>query len=121
MDINNNALVSENSSKSAHDAKYFLAAIVESSQDSIVTIDLNRVITSWNKAAEQLYGYKANEVIGKPLAMVMLPEDIINLIENVNKITHEITVPIYETVRLHKNGKMADLQIALSPVRNAKG
>lgn len=102
-------------------AKYFLAAIVESSQDSIVTIDLNRTITTWNKGAEVLYGYKANEVIGKSLEMVMLPRDFVKLIENVDKIRNEVFVPIYETVRLHKNGKQADLQIALSPVRDANG
>ena len=103
------------------DAKYFLAAIVESSQDSIVTITLDRIITTWNKSAEDLYGYKANEVIGKSLEVVMLPKDISLLIENVRKISHEIKVPMYETVRLHKNGKQADLQIALSPVKNALG
>jgi PAS domain S-box-containing protein len=86
-----------------------------------VSIDFNRKVTSWNKAAEHLYGYKAEEVIGKPLEMVMLPVDIITLIENVNKISRDISVPIYETVRLHKNGKQADLQIALSPVRNSSG
>lgn len=102
-------------------AGYMLAAIVESSQDSIVTIDLDRNITSWNKGAENLYGYPAVEVIGKPLSLVMLPQDIGVLIENVIKITHEINVPIYETVRIHKNGKLADLEIALSPVRNAAG
>ena len=101
--------------------KYFLAAIVESSQDSIVTIDMNRVVTTWNHAAENLYGYKANEVIGKSLEMVMLPKDVRDLIEKVDKIRDEISVPIYETVRLHKNGKQADLQIALSPVKSATG
>jgi PAS domain S-box-containing protein len=109
----------EDSTEQMH--KYFLAAIVESSQDSIVSIDLNRVITTWNKAAENLYGYKAEEVIGKPLALVMFPEDILDLIGKVDKIRHEISVPIYETVRLHKNKQQTDLQIALSPVRNAKG
>ena len=76
-------------------AKYLLAAIVESSQDSIVTIDLNHIITSWNKGAENLYGYPADEVIGKPLKIVMLPEDIVGLMENVIKITHEIEVALY--------------------------
>jgi two-component system sensor histidine kinase VicK len=121
MITKNDAVVKDKSGPSEQDAKYFLAAIVESSQDSIVTIDLNRVITSWNKAAEDLYGYKSDEVIGNHLEMVMLPKDIVDLIEKVEKISHEISVPIYETVRLHKNGKEADLQIALSPVRNLSG
>lgn len=104
-----------------HLHKYFLAAIVESSQDSIVTINLNRVITTWNKAAENLYGYMAEEVIGKSLEMVMLPEDFVDLIDKVKSIKDEVPVPIYDTIRLHKNGNQADLQIALSPVRNANG
>ncbi len=102
-------------------AKYYLAAIVESSQDSIVTIDFNRIITTWNKAAEDLYGCKAGEVIGKSLEMVMLPRDFVALVENVASIRNDVTVPIYETVSLHKNGKQADLQIALSPVRDETG
>lgn len=101
--------------------QYLLASIVESSQDSIVTIDLNRIITSWNKGAEDLYGYSAGEVIGKPLSMVMLPTDIQDLIDKVDKIVQELVVPIYETVRVHKNGKQADLEILLSPVRNLQG
>lgn len=102
-------------------AKYFLAAIVESSQDSIVSIDVNRIVTSWNKGAEILYGYTADEVIGKSLGIVMLPKDIQDLIEKVANIKQEVFVPIYETVRMHKSGKSADLQIALSPVRNSEG
>lgn len=101
--------------------RYLLASIVESSQDSIVSINLNRVVTSWNKGAEDLYGYKAEEVIGKPLGVVMLPLDIEDLIEKVNDIIHEVTVPIYETIRLHKNGKSAGLEILLSPVRDHLG
>ncbi|MGN6492024.1 MAG: sensor histidine kinase [Agriterribacter sp.] len=104
-----------------HEAKYLLASIIESSQDSIVSIDLNRVITSWNKGAEDLYGYSAAQAIGKSLEMVMLPQDIVDLIGKVDKISHEIVVPLYETVRLHKNGKEADLQIALSPIRDSSG
>lgn len=102
-------------------AKYMLASIVESSQDSIVTIDLDRVITSWNAGAENLYGYPASEVVGKSLDIVMLPEDIVGLIAKIDSIIHEVSVPLYETVRLHKNGRQADLQIALSPVRDESG
>jgi len=103
------------------EAKYLLAAIVQSSQDSIVSIDLNRKITSWNKGAENLYGYLADEVIGKSLDMVMLPEDIVGLIKKIENVVDEVSNPLYETVRLHKNGKQADLQIALSPVRDSAG
>lgn len=102
-------------------SQYLLASIVESSQDSIVTIDLRRIITSWNKGAENLYGYSAEEVIGRPLSLVMLPRHIQDLINKVNDIVHELTVPIYETIRVHKNGREADLEILLSPVRDVSG
>lgn len=101
--------------------QYLLASIVESSQDSIVTIDLNRIITSWNKGAEHLYGYKAEEVMGQPLSLVMLPGDIPGLINKVDDILQEITVPVYETLRIHKEGQELDLEILLSPVRDASG
>ena len=105
----------------SNEARYLLASIVESSQDSVVTIDLDRIITSWNKGAEHLYGYTAEEVIGRPLSIVMLPKDIEDLIRKVNDIIFEITVPIYETVRVHKNGRHTDLEIMLSPVRDPEG
>ncbi len=120
MITNDNNFTNDNGSNSDQ-AKFFLAAIVESSQDSIVSIDLNRVITSWNKGAEILYGYRSEEVIGKPLEVILLPKDVVELIHNVDRIKNDVSVPIYETVRLHKNGKSADLQIALSPVRNSSG
>ncbi len=59
--------------KRAEETKFFLAAIVESSQDSIITVDFNNIITSWNKESESLYGYAAEEVIGKTLNMLELP------------------------------------------------
>ena len=65
---------------------------------NIVTIGLDRVITSWNKDAENLYGYPVQEVIGKHLSVVMLPGDIKSLIDKVNDLVNEITVHIYETV-----------------------
>lgn len=102
-------------------SQYLLASIVESSQDSIVTIDLNGTITSWNKGAEDLYGYKYAEVIGKTLDIVLLPIDIDQLIDKVNDIIHNVTVPIYETMRIHKNGRQVELEILLSPVRDASG
>lgn len=104
-----------------NEAQYLLASIVESSQDSIVTIDLNRIITSWNKSAENLYGYSAEEAIGQPLSIVMLPKDIQDLINKVNDIVNELVVPIYDTIRIHKNGRLIELEILLSPVRNASG
>lgn len=101
--------------------RYFLAAIVDSSQDSVVSIDFNNFITSWNKAAEHLYGYPASEAVGKELSMVVLPQDLRQLFRNIDIIKHEGRVEIYETVRRHKDGHLMYLEVMLSPVKNESG
>lgn len=99
--------------------RYFLASIVDSSQDSVVTIDFDSVITSWNKAAEVLYGYPAVEAIGKKLSLVVLPADIAELFKSVDTIKNNGEVEIYETVRVHKGGSLIDLEVRLSPVKDS--
>ncbi|HEX8249763.1 MAG TPA: PAS domain S-box protein, partial [Pyrinomonadaceae bacterium] len=107
--------------KKLEDTKFFLAAIVESSQDSVVTINFDGEITSWNKAAQELYGYSAKDVIGKPLSLLMFPEDIKQVFVNIDKLKNSRKVEIYDTVRIHKDGREMDLEIMLSPVKNSKG
>ncbi|HMJ71084.1 MAG TPA: PAS domain S-box protein [Cyclobacteriaceae bacterium] len=101
--------------------RYFLAAVVDSSKDSVVTIDFNGVITSWNKAAEDLYGYPSNEAIGKNLSIVVLPDDIRQLLINIERIKNSTSVEIYDTVRVRKEGAFINLEIVLSPVKNDRG
>jgi PAS domain S-box-containing protein len=103
----------------ARNDRDFLASIVDSSQDSVVTIDLNSIITSWNKAAEVLYGYPARDSIGKSLSLVVLPEDIRQLFKDIDRIRHNNRVERYESLRPHKDGTMMNLEIMLSPVRDA--
>jgi two-component system CheB/CheR fusion protein len=107
--------------KRAETDKFFLASIVESSEDSMITIDFDRNITSWNKAAERLYGYLAKEVIGKPLTMLTLPADLQEVLANVDKIKHSEKVKIFDTFRLNKDGREMNLEVVLSPVRDAAG
>src|SRR6185312_17179005 len=83
-----------------------LASIVESSDDAIASKDLNGTVTSWNKGAERLFGYTAEEMIGKPIA-ILIPEDrqdeepqILRRIRNGERIEH------YETVRQRKDGTL---------------
>lgn len=102
-------------------AKYFLASIVESSKESIVTIDFDSIITSWNKAAEHLYGYPAAETIGKPLTLLTLPEDLKQTLANAIKIKNGEAVEIFETIRLNKDGQELHLEILLSPVKDEAG
>jgi len=105
----------------ADEAKLFLGAIVESSEDSIITINLEGIITSWNKAAERLYGYPAAETIGKPLAMLLLPEDLKKALSNAGKIKRGEAVKIFDTIRIHKDNHPLNLEIVLSPVKYADG
>ena len=100
------------------EAKSFLAAIVETSNDSIITIDFQRNITSWNKAAEDLYGYTAAETIGKNLSMLTLPEDFVAILNKVDAVEHHREVVVFDTVRNKKDGEAIDLEIVMSPVLN---
>jgi PAS domain S-box-containing protein len=98
-----------------------LAAIVESSDDAIISKDLNGIITTWNRAAERIYGYSADEMIGRSKARLIpadLPNELTNILEQVragNKIEH------YETVRVRKDGSRIDLSISVSPILDSDG
>jgi PAS domain S-box-containing protein len=107
--------------KKAEEKIQSLANIVESSNDAIITISLDGIITSWNKGAEHIYGYSSEEIIEKDVS-ILAPENLKNetkkLIEKVKlgeKIQH------YRTLRLRKGGKLIDVSIVLSPVFDAAG
>jgi two-component system CheB/CheR fusion protein len=98
-----------------------LAAIIESSEDAIISKDLNGIITSWNAAAERLFGYKPEEIIGKSI-LTLIPPDrqheepgIIERIRRGEPINH------YETVRRRKDGTLFDISITVSPLKDEKG
>jgi PAS domain S-box-containing protein len=103
------------------DATERIAAIVESSDDAIISKDLKGIITSWNKGAARLFGYTADEVIGNPVTILMPPERkneepaILERLQRGERIEH------YETVRIRKNGSRIDISLTVSPVKNAKG
>jgi PAS domain S-box-containing protein len=103
------------------EAKFFLAAIVESSEDSIISVDFGGTITTWNKGAERLYGYPADEALGKPLTMLTLPRDLEEVLTNIDKIRHGEAVEPFETERVQKDGQHLYLAVALSPVKDSAG
>lgn len=105
----------------AEEAKFFLASVVESSQDSIITANFDGNITSWNRAAEMLYGYSAAEAIGKPLTMLTLPGDLKEVLANADKVKHSEAVEIHDTGSVSKGGRQMNLEVLLSPVRDAAG
>ncbi len=99
----------------------WLASIVEFSDDAIVGKNLDGVIQSWNRGAERLFGYLSEEVIGKPITIVIPPERmheealILDCIRRGDRIEH------YETVRRRKDGSLMDVSLTISPVRDAAG
>jgi len=97
-----------------------LAAIVESSEDAIIGEDLEGIITSWNKGAERLYGYRAEEVVGKPVSLLHPPEpsDERTLLELLK--SGERIEPL-QTVRLRKDGSRVDVSLSVSPILDGEG
>ena len=99
----------------------YLAAIVESSDDAIIAKDLNGVITSWNRAAERIFGYMAAEILGKPVSILAAPghhdemPDILSRIKRGERVEH------YETRRCRQDGQIIDVSLTVSPVRDADG
>ncbi len=99
----------------------WLAAIVESSEDAIVSKDLDGIITSWNPAAERLFGYAAAEVIGRPIAILAAPERANEMPAILERIRRGEKIEHFETVRRRKDGSLVDISLTVSPIRNQKG
>lgn len=98
-----------------------LAAIVESSDDAILTNDLNDLITSWNAGAERIFGYRAAEVVGKPMALLIPPDRVGEERNFLEQIRHGERINHFETVRLHRNGRPIHVSLTVSPLRNVAG
>jgi PAS domain S-box-containing protein len=98
-----------------------LAAIVESSDDIIASKDLDGVITSWNKGAERTLGYRADEVIGKHVSMLMPPELVEDMPRILERIRRGEKVDHYHTRRRRKDGTIIDVSLTVSPIRDSSG
>lgn len=98
-----------------------LAAIVESSNDAIITKDLNGIITSWNHGAERIFGYKPSEAIGRPVTILIPPEHIKEENYILGRIRAGERIDHFETVRRRKDGTDLDISLTISPVRNSSG
>jgi PAS domain S-box-containing protein len=107
--------------KQAEQASQRLAAIVESSGDAIVSKDLNGVIASWNQGAERLFGYTAEETIGKPVTLLIPPERHDEEQSILERIRRGESIEHFETVRRRKDGSLLDISLTVSPIRDTKG
>lgn len=106
---------------SPDDLQAHLAAVVASSDDAILTKTMDGIITSWNAAAERLFGYKADEAIGQPVSLIMPPEQEDDFPSIMSRLRRGERVEHYETVRQHKDGRRIEVSVTVSPVRDATG
>jgi PAS domain S-box-containing protein len=98
-----------------------LAAIVESSDDAIIAKDLNSTITAWNAAAERLYGYMANEAIGRSIRIVIPPDRQHEEDEFLTRLRRGETIKHFDTMRLAKDGRLIEVSLTVSPIKTASG
>jgi PAS domain S-box-containing protein len=98
-----------------------LAAVVQSSHDAIVAKDLNGIITDWNQSAQRIFGYKAKEIVGKSI-LVLIPKDRQSEEKEIlRKIRRGELIDHYETIRRHKDGRLINVSLTISPIKDANG
>jgi PAS domain S-box-containing protein len=98
-----------------------LAAIVEFSDDAILSKDLNGIITSWNRGAERLFGYSAQEAVGRSVTMLMPPDRLNEEPIILERIRRGESVEHYETIRRRKDGTLFNISLTVSPIKDADG
>ena len=98
-----------------------LAAIVDSTQDAIISKSLDGVILTWNRAAEKIFGYTAEEIVGKPIYLLIPPERESDEDLILGRIRRGERVEHYETVRRRKDGSLINVAITVSPIFDSRG
>ncbi|HET9580881.1 MAG TPA: PAS domain S-box protein [Usitatibacter sp.] len=111
----------EGSEAALFETRMHLAAIVESSEDAIIGLDLTGRVSSWNPGAARMYGYAREEIVGRPIQILIPPELHSEENEILARVRSGETVQHYETVRLRRDGARIDVSLSISPVRDAQG
>jgi PAS domain S-box-containing protein len=107
--------------RESNDQLRWYASIVENSDDSIITKDLDGIIKSWNKAAERVFGYTAEEAVGQPITILIPLERLDEEPTILERIRRGERTDHYETIRQRKDGSLIDISLTVSPVKNAQG
>src|SRR5258708_38107495 len=113
--------MSKRSTLVAEDQTALLASIVDSSEDAITAKTTDGIVTSWNRGAERVYGYSAEEILGKPVAVLIPPDRPDDMDGILAKVRNGERVEHYETVRLRKDGKLIDISLTVSPIYDSTG
>jgi len=108
-------------SKRAQEVQSRLAAIVESSEDAIVSKNLDGIIINWNKAAERIFGYAAEEAIGQHITLIVPPDRLEEEASILASLRRGERIDHFETVRKRKDGTLLDISVTISPVKDAQG
>jgi PAS domain S-box-containing protein len=103
------------------DARFHLAAIVASSDEPIISKDLNGIITSWNGAAERTFGYKSNEIVGRSILQLIPPELHHEEDEILGKLRAGERIDHFETIRMRRNGERFPVSVSISPIEDDSG
>jgi PAS domain S-box-containing protein len=98
-----------------------LAAIVESSDDAIVSKDLDGIVTSWNKAAERIFGFTTEEIVGQPITLIIPPELHKDEVLILSRIRAGERIDHFETIRLRKDGTLVEVSLTVSPIKDSDG
>jgi PAS domain S-box-containing protein len=107
--------------KRAEEIRERLAEVVNSSDDAIISKDLTGTINAWNRGAEKIFGYSAEEAVGKPMLMLFPPDRIKEDADILGRIGRGESVEHFETVRVRKDGTKIDVSVAISPIRDSSG
>ena len=105
----------------AEEARSRLAAIVQCSDDAIVAKDLNGIVTSWNSSAERIFGYTEQEMVGKPIALIIPPDLQSQEAQILQRLRAGKRIEHFETVRIAKGGRRVLVSLTISPVKDASG
>ena len=116
-----NLLVDISDRKMAEATRSFLAGIVESSDDAIISKDLDGIVTSWNRGAEVIFGYSADEMVGLPILTLFPPDRLSEEDLILQRLRRGEKVDHFETVRRHKDGHDITVSLTISPVRDDSG
>ncbi len=107
--------------KRGEEAREHLAAVVDSSDDAIISKTLDGTIKTWNRGAEIVFGYAASEIVGKPMLMLFPAERVGEEFDILSRIKRGESVEHFETIRVRKDGKRIDVSATISPIRDASG
>ncbi|MGR4863318.1 PAS domain S-box protein [Caulobacter sp. LARHSG274] len=116
-----NMLIDISDRRDTERAAQQLSAIVESAEDAILAKDLNGVITSWNAGAQRLFGYTADETIGKPVTLLIPPDRLDEEPKILGRIRAGERMEHFDTVRRRKDGSLVDIELTISPIRDRMG